>query len=219
MLMVQVRFMVVREYSPSLHEASGEIELIQGELTRASLTSLAYASNVPGDPDANFDSAVQRLAGNLSASHFGLTVRVRSSSAALNWPPPGVAGDGYTVASVEMNVTSIDPAATWILSRQVRIDQKIIRHEVRYAPTLPGLLRIVIPLNLTVNGSPAKWQSSLISYGGSDYSAAMVKNMGNGRVTLEVFIPYSGPGMYHLRIKTWDVNGILVVSAFDLTVT
>ncbi len=217
LLMISVRFTVVREYAPSFRDVSSDVSLRQAELTRALLTSLAAASNLSGDPNASFTSSLNQVLGVVQADEFGLFLQVESSSVALSWPSQGVDGDGSSSASVLVNVTSSDLDSSWLFTGQVQVNQHIITSQVEYDFPLLGLMHVEAPFNLTGSSRAAIWASTLVDYNGTSYQASLVKNYGGGEYLVEVSIPYQGPGPYYLRLETLDVNGIRVIAAFTLT--
>ncbi len=219
LLMISVRFTVVREYAPSFRDVSSDLSVQRGELTRALLTSLAAASNLPGDPNASFTSSLNQAQGAVQADEFGLFLQEESSSVALSWPSQGVDGDGSSSASVLLNVTASDLDSTWLFTGQVQLNQHIITSQVEYDFPLLGLMHVEIPFNLTSSSRAAIWASTLVDYNGTSYQASLVKNYGGGEYLVEVSIPYRGPAQYYLRVESWDYNGIRVIAAFTLTVS
>jgi hypothetical protein len=216
LLMISVRFTVVREYAPSFRDTSADISLEKGELTRALLTSLADVSNVQRDPNADFNSTFQNVLGSLQANEFGLFLLVESSSASLSWPSQGEDGDGNSSATALVNVTATDLGSSWLFNGQASLSQSILTSQVTHDFPLLGLMHVEIPINLTSGNQAARWSASIVDYNGTSYQASLVKNYGNGEYVISVSIPYQGPGPYYLRVETWDVNDILVVAAFTL---
>lgn len=218
LLMISVRFMVVREYAPSFRDVSADISLERGELTRSLLSSLAYASNVQGDPNTTFNSAFRVVLDELQANEFGLFLWIASSSASLAWPIQRVNGDGESAAIVLVNVTTSELGSSWLFNGSLQLRQGIIVTQVEHDLPLLGLMHLEIPISLTINGHAARWGASVVDYNGTSYQASLLKNSGNGQYLLEASIPYGGPGPYYLRVETWDVNGIRVIAAFTLIV-
>jgi len=219
LLMISVRFTVVREYAPSFRDVAADTSLERGELTRALLSSLAAASNMQGDANATFNAALEKLLGSLQANRFGLSLQVESSSASLAWPSQSADGDGESSASALVNVTISELGTSWLFKSQVQLNQTILVSQVKYDFPLPGLMHVEIPINLTINGHAARWGASAVDYNGTSYQASLLKNSGNGQYLLEASIPYHGPDSYYLRIETWDINGIRVTAAFTLIVS
>lgn len=216
LLMISVRFTVVREYAPSFRDVSSDISLQRGELTRALLTGLAAASNLPSNPDTSFNSSFNGALGMVQANGFGLFLRVQSSSANLSWPSQGVDGNGESSASVLVNVTASDLESSWLFNSQAQLNQHILTSQVEYDFPLLGLMHVEVPFNLTGGTHAAIWSSTLIDYNGTSYQASLLKNYGGGEYLVEASIPYHGPGPYYLRLETWDVNGVRVIAAFTL---
>ena len=219
LLMISVRFTVVREYAPSFRDVSSNISLEKGELTRALLSGLAAASNLPGDPNASFTSSLNQALVEVQTEEFGLFLNVRSSSVALSWPSQGMDGDGSSSTTVLVNVTTSDLDSSWLFNAQVQLNQHIIASQAEYDFPLLGLMHVEVPFNLTSGSHAAVWASTIIDDNGTSYQASLVKNYGGGEYLVEVSIPYQGPGQYYLRVETWDINAIRVIAAFTLDAT